>query len=305
MNGKHVIIAGTNKAGTTSFFEYLAAHPSVCPAFIKQTFFFLNKEWQKKLQLTSLYDYDKGIDQYNLFFRNYMEEQLKLEASPEYLYAPGTAEKIFNFIENEGGKIVFILRNPVSRFISLFHFGKQQGIIDRKCSFYDFLQKSSVYTGNTNSSLMAYETGFYSKYLDNYVRLFEKDALKVYFFEDLMADAKTFMKNVCDDLQIDKTFYDNFKFTTHNKTITVKNRFLSDVYKQVREFLIQHTFKSKMGYTTSMLLKKTITPIYRRVNLTELQKEKIPDADVQFLQQVYKDEKQKLELMLDVRVPWQ
>src|SRR6266542_1438618 len=224
MNGKHVIIAGTNKAGTTSFFEYLAAHPSVCPAFIKQTFFFLNKEWQKKLQLTSLYDYDKGIDQYNLFFRNYMEEQLKLEASPEYLYAPGTAEKIFNFIENEGGKIVFILRNPVSRFISLFHFGKQQGIIDRKCSFYDFLQKSSVYTGNTNSSLMA--------------------------------DAKTFMKNVCDDLQIDKTFYDNFKFTTHNKTITVKNRFLSDVYKQVREFLIQHTFKSKMGYTTSMLLKK-------------------------------------------------
>ncbi len=54
-----------------------------------------------------------------------------------------------------------------------------------------------------------------------------------------------------------------------------------------------------------MLLKKTITPIYRSVNLTQLQKEEIPDADIQFLQQAYKYEKQKLELMLGVSVPWQ
>src|SRR5438132_11166491 len=100
MNGKHVIIAGTNKAGTTSFFEYLSAHPSVCAAYIKQTFFFLDKEWQKKLQLISLYDYDKGIHQYKLFFRNYEEGQLKLEASPEYLYSPGTPKKIFDFIQS-------------------------------------------------------------------------------------------------------------------------------------------------------------------------------------------------------------
>lgn len=304
MNGKFVIIAGTNKAGTTSLFEYLAAHPSMCPSYIKQTFFFLNKEWQKKLQLASLYDYDKGAHQYNYFFKNCKPEQLKLEASPEYLYAPGTAEKIFNFIKSEGGDIIFILRNPVSRFISLFHFGKQQGIIDRSCSFNDFLQQSITHTSNGNSSLMAYETGFYSKYLENYIRLFGKDRLRIYFFEDLIADAKIFMKKVAGDLQINTSFYNDFDFATYNKTITIKNRFLSDTYKQARRFLIRHTFKTKMGYAISMLFKKTVTPLYRKINLTELQKEYVSDADKQFLQQLYKDEKQKLESLLGIQVPW-
>jgi hypothetical protein len=39
MNKKYIIIAGTNKAAITLLFEYLAAHPTVCPAFMKQTFF--------------------------------------------------------------------------------------------------------------------------------------------------------------------------------------------------------------------------------------------------------------------------
>ena len=59
---KYFIIAGTNKAATTSFFEYLAAHPQLCPSYIKQTFFFLDKSWQQQLKLSSLYDYEKGFD---------------------------------------------------------------------------------------------------------------------------------------------------------------------------------------------------------------------------------------------------
>ena len=37
----NVIIAGTQKAGTTSLFRYLADHPSVCPSSIKEVDFFL------------------------------------------------------------------------------------------------------------------------------------------------------------------------------------------------------------------------------------------------------------------------
>ncbi len=304
MNEKYIIIAGTNKAATTSFYEYLAAHPSVCPAFIKQTFFFLDKEWQQNLNLQSLYNYEKGLDQYKKFFRNCNNKLYKLEASPEYIYAPGTPERIYQFLQDNNGQVIFILRDPVSRFLSLFHFGKQQGIINRKCSFHEFLEKSIAHTANTNSSLMAYETGFYSNYLENYVKLFGKDRLLIYFFEDIKTDAKIFMKKVADDLQIDSAFYDDFEFQSHNKTITVKNRFLSDAYRQARGFLIHHTFRSKIGYTTSMLLKKTVTPLYRKINLTERQKEKIPDADKQFLQHVYKDEKQRLESLFGIQVPW-
>lgn len=304
MQGKYIIIAGTNKAGTTSFFEYLAAHPSVCPAYIKQTFFFLDKSWQHALHEPALFDYAKGSHQYRQFFRNYKEGQLRLEASPEYLYAPGTPARIHEFAQLHDVQLVFILRNPVTRFISLFHFGKQQGIIDTNCSFGQFLEQSRKHTTYDNASMMAYETGFYSKYLERYVSLFGKDKLLVYFFEDFMSDTQAMMQRVCRDLSLDAAFYEGFVFETHNKTITVKNRVAGELYKKARLFLIQKTFKSRIGHGTSMLLKKTITPIYRRMNTAELKKDAIPPEHISFLEAAYKDEKETIAQLLGIKVPW-
>ena len=36
----NAIIAGVTKAGTTSLFQYLHAHPDVCPSSTKETLFF-------------------------------------------------------------------------------------------------------------------------------------------------------------------------------------------------------------------------------------------------------------------------
>ena len=304
MSNKYIIIAGTNKAATTSVFEYLAAHPQVCPAFIKQTFFFLNKEWQQQLQLHSLYDYNKGEEQYDLFFRDCKAGQVKLEASPEYLYAPATAEKIFSFSKKHDCEIIFMLRDPVTRFISLFHFGKQQGVIAEDCNFHTFLTQSTAHTANTNTSLMAYETGFYSKYLQQYVSIFGREKLKIYFFEEVMADTSSCMKKISTDLNIDATFYENFTFETHNKTITVKNRLLSNMYKKARQVLIQSSFKNKAAYNTAMIFRKTITPVYRKINLKELKKEEISEMDIAFLKDAYKNEKEKLVSLLGMDIPW-
>jgi len=304
MKEKYLIIAGTNKAATTSLYEYLAAHPSVCPAFIKQTFFFLDKKWQEDLNLPSLYNYEEGLNQYTKFFRDCRNELHRLEASPEYIYAPGTAKRIYQFLQENNGEVIFTLRNPVSRLISLFYFGKQQGVIAQGCSFKEFLGKSINYRENANTSLMAYQTGFYSNYLEKYVEVFGTEKLKVYFFEDFMADNQQFMKKVAVDLSLDESFYDNFQFDVFNKTIGIKNVALSNVYKSSRAFIIKAAYKHRPGFVLANLLKKTITPLYRKVNMTKLKHEQIGVADVQFLTDAYKDEKNKLETLLNIKIPW-
>ena len=37
---RHLIIAGTAKAATSSLFDYLSAHPEVCGSRVKETYFF-------------------------------------------------------------------------------------------------------------------------------------------------------------------------------------------------------------------------------------------------------------------------
>ena len=304
MQSKYFIIAGTNKAATTSLFEYLGAHPAVCPSFIKQTFFFLDKDWQQQLNLKSLYDYEKGFEQFNLFFRDCGAKQIKLEASPEYLYAPGTPQRLAVFASQEDVKIIFILRNPVKRFVSLFYFGKQLGLLQKEYGFHQFLQDSMQHKNFSNTSLMAYETGFYSKYLQRYFQLFNKENMFVYFSEDLEKDTKVFMKKASVDADIDAAFYNDFNFETHNKTIAVKNARLGRMYYAAREFMIEHGYKSKAGYAIGNFLKKTITPLYRKINMEELQKETIAQEDLALLTEAYKNEKQNLEQLLQVKVPW-
>lgn len=303
MSEKYLIIAGTNKAGTTSFYQYLSAHPSVNAAIIKQTFFFLDKKWQQKLDLRSLYDYEKGFEQFDNFFPN-SPGLYKLEASPEYLYAPGTPQRLFNFLSAGNGEIIFILRNPVTRFISLFHFGKQLGLLPAGCTFHDFIEQSKNHASKANTSLMAFETGFYSRYLENYIHIFGRQKIKIYFFENMMADTAGFMKKVSADLGLDPLFYNDFKFETTNKTVAVKNRFISKLYLGARSFIMQHTYKSKLGLSFGKLLKKTLTPLYRKLNMAVLEKEEIGDKDKTYLENVYKNEKEKLESLLGINVPW-
>ncbi len=301
----YLIIAGTNKAATTSFFNYLAAHPQVCPAYIKQTFFFLDKSWQRSLNLRSLYDHSKGFQQYDLFFRDCSDAKYRLEASPEYMYAPGSPARIHDFLKTNNGRVIFILRDPVQRFISLFNYGKQQGIIGKQETFPGFMKKSMAYTGNSNTSLMAYQTGFYSGYVQNYISLFGKQNLNIYFYENLKADPLKFMQHVSENLGLDGNFYSSFNFTKNNQTISTRSSSLAMIYKLGRGLLIDRGYKSRVGYNAAMVLKKYVTPVYRKLNTQSLNKEEVVSVEaIQQLTEAYKKDRDKLHQLTGLQVPW-
>ena len=75
----NVIIAGTPKGGTTATFRYLASHPAICAAGIKEIRFFTRYHGRIDSKALELYsDHFRGCAA--------VPTKLRLEASPNYLF---------------------------------------------------------------------------------------------------------------------------------------------------------------------------------------------------------------------------
>jgi hypothetical protein len=106
------IIAGAQKAGTTSLWAYLQEHPQVVPAMAKETSFFdIN--------------FHRGLNWYRMHFPLAVgdapgEERntttLTSESTAYYMFHPLAAERIARCVPRV--KIILLLRNPVDRAFS-------------------------------------------------------------------------------------------------------------------------------------------------------------------------------------------
>ncbi|WP_157823402.1 MULTISPECIES: sulfotransferase domain-containing protein [Olleya] len=301
---KHIIIAGTNKAATTSLFNYLSDHPNVCGSYIKQTNYFLDQEVQDIHKLTSIFPYQDNHLNYQNFFKSNASQKIKLEASPDYMFYNNTSKKIKSFLDNNDGEVVLILRNPVTRFKSWFNFGKQQNLLNEDVDFKQFYELSKSYNGDNNLSLMAHATGFYSNYLTNFKNTLEGCKIHVFFYEDLIADPKQFLDSFCQKTGIDNKFYTNYQFGHYNKTVKIKSKVLSYTYDALRQFYLNYLYKGKVGVYLGGMIKSIVSPLYKKIN-TSTAKNDTQEEVVSKLTGDYATEKQKIaELFNLTNIPW-
>jgi len=290
---RYLIIAGTTKAGTTSLFNWLAEHPEVSASFRKETNFFLDREWEN----ASIYRYEDGIEKYGANYRYSLAEKLYIEASPEYLYSPGTPLKIFNSLPK--AKILFILRDPFSRLISWYKFAKQIGIISPNLTFDDFIIQQSQNTGSIKPNIL--EQGLYSKYLARYFEIFDSNRVKVIFFEELADNPLEVMKDICKFCEIDPEFYNNFQFKVFNKTERMRFVKVHQIYITIRKNL---SLKMPRIYIRLKKIWDYFKPLYIRLNSIRDHEFIISKHARQNIFDYYSHEINKLESLLKRPVPW-
>lgn len=106
-----VFILGVQKSGTTSLFDILSEASIFSPSRVKEPGYFSKTKF-----------YELGEDWY---FRHFEldSEKFMLEATPEYLYYPYVAERIFKY--NSKSKFIVILREPASRAYSAWNMFKR------------------------------------------------------------------------------------------------------------------------------------------------------------------------------------
>jgi hypothetical protein len=113
-----LIIAGAQKAGTTSLYEYLCQDCRIKRAMVKEVHYFD-------------FNYDRGLPWYRVHFPIRTPgcesgQLLYLEASPYYMYHPEVPVRIQRQVPD--AHIVFLLRHPARRAYSHFRHNRRLGL---------------------------------------------------------------------------------------------------------------------------------------------------------------------------------
>jgi len=214
----NVIIAGTNKSGTTSVFRYLSEHPDVCPSKIKEVRYFTR---------TPVADLPPAERYYAEQFRAYAGQAVRLEASPDYLlHGKDVAATMASVVPD--AKLIFILREPLSRLVSAYNRRKtRQHDSLRDLSLQDYLELV-LSPDATAAAALPIDLQYvdYAARLAEYLEFFPREQVAVRFFEQLSDDSAIFVKDICDFVSIDPVFFDTYDFQIQNRTRSVKSRML-------------------------------------------------------------------------------
>jgi hypothetical protein len=249
-----VVIAGVNKAGTTSLFASLSTHPSVAPASIKETRYFLPARYGQPLEPISVYD---G------YFADAAPGAVRLEATPSYLYGGAAVARVIDHALPDP-RILVILREPVNRAISFFRYQKVRLRFPAELTISEYLAEADRLTAADfgdpdNEKFMAVRGSCYAEFVPAWLEQFGPDRVRFLFFEAMTRDALPELQGVASWLGIDPAGIDADGLGSENRTTGYKigalQRIALSGNDRFEAFLRRH-----MG------LKRRMRALYYRVN---------------------------------------
>ncbi len=308
----YLIVGGTTKAATTSLFAYLSDHPTICGATYKETRFFLDSNYP----LPSKYRYTGDLEDYNLLFPSCDGDQVRLDSTPDYLYCPHALERIAKFLPH--AKLVFSLREPISRLVSWYRFAKQIGKLPQDLSFdayvkmlFDVEEQLQMDTVSINQKhiheqyMQALRQGCYTFYLKEYFKQLKSNRLHILFYEDLAAHPSKVLTDLCNFAGIEANFYEDYVFKVTNRTETMKNTEFHKKYRDFRFRLRQWTHNKPIIHNPLRLLRRTIEPIYLRLNTRTTENIHMSEDTRSELTNYYKSDVRDLAELIGKVPPWE
>ena len=190
------IIIGAAKCGTTSLCNYLDAHPDVKITQPKELNFFGREGIEAKMDTYSEHFKDKN-------------GSLIGEGSVSYMpYSKLAAPQIKKYIPNV--KIIAMLRNPADRFYSDFWFNVNRGATVYKKGLFDGVINDTITVPYAAVHKMTYREslitkGMYAQHLKQYYKHFDKDQIKIIYFEDFIKDSTKVLNSVHEFLGVAPT----------------------------------------------------------------------------------------------------
>lgn len=174
------VIIGAMKGGSTSLFDYLAAHPEVCGSAIKETNYFSNDEFK-----------DEDLTAYHELWPNWnpTRHKVAIEASVNYTKfpsRPNVAERISRF--DADWKFIYVLRNPLDRIESHLTHGQARS-----------WNASDVDEHHIICSM-------YAKQLDLYVERFSRESIHLLTSEALRTNRAASLESVREFLGLSLPF---------------------------------------------------------------------------------------------------
>jgi hypothetical protein len=215
----NAIIAGVNKAGTTSLFVSLQTHPQVATSSVKETRYFLPARYGRPLAPPSVYA---------AYFAAAGDRPVRLEATPSYFYGgQRLVDEIFGLLGSDV-RIMVVLREPVARFVSYFSYQKTRLRIPETMTVEEYVATADRihrddFADPDNERWFAFLGGCYADYLPPWLDAFGP-RLRVLFFDDVMGSPATVLRDVATWLEIDPDAFPAGELSSENRTTAFRFR---------------------------------------------------------------------------------
>jgi hypothetical protein len=285
----NLIIAGVNKAGSTSLFHYLSSHPDICGSRDKETCYFLPILYNKPVP--PIVDYQQQFAHCDAGVK------YRMEATPAYFYG---GQKLASHISVtlSDVKVIIILKDPVERLLSFYHRKKTTFQLPADITLEAYVKKcleipDSRILSEENKLYTGVYFGQYHEHMQSWFDIFG-DRLKIVFFDDLKKDTGTFMTELCKWIGVDQTFYENYSFDVMNKSHDYKNGLLHRV-------AVAANNAGKRVWRNNPALKKSVMSLYYKFNGTPLEKPGQDDETILFLRNYFLEHNHQLQLILEKR----
>lgn len=189
------LVAGVQKGGTTTLFDYLREHPQLQLAACKEVHFF---------------DDDAGVDWGRPDYGRYhaafdpADGRQRGEATPIYIYWPGSLERIAAY--NPGMRIILLFRDPVQRAWSQWRMEHARGFETEPFAFAIREGRERVtrdrVTPGWHRVFSYVERGFYGQQLRRLFALFPRENVLLLRSRDLKRDPDVTLRRICRFLDV-------------------------------------------------------------------------------------------------------
>jgi hypothetical protein len=227
------IVIGAARSGTTSLFQYLDPHPEVFMSQVKELNFFSNEKY-----------WNKGFKWYESQFAGANQGTRAIgEASTSYTKAPFTKDVVKRIHDyNPDMKLIYVVRDPIDRYISHYMKRVQTGIETR--NFSQTLE-------NLESEACAWQ-GRYHYQIQKYLEWFPSNQLLVISMSSMKTTPEAVMEDVYNFLGLQTQGPISGLDAVHNATHRVVRK--SKVGSRILKFYRQHIEQRRFPFRIKRLV---------------------------------------------------
>lgn len=276
------LVVGAARAGTTSLYHYLKAHPDIYMSPVKEPHFFafVNRaaDFRGPYDLQLKQEIIRDEREYRALFGGVKGERAMGECSNSYLYFQDTAGVIKERIP--GCRIIILLRDPVSRAYSHYLQGCMIG--HEHLGFREALWKEAERERlNWRWHYQYVKQGLYYEQVRKYVDVFGRSSVRIYLFDDLAANAAAVVRDIYGFLGVDQSFVPRVDIV-YNRTGMARSVLLHRLLRNRTPLKrLVRTFLWRKG-------RGAIQDVLERINYDQSKKPEIMDDVRTFLLELFR-----------------
>ena len=279
-----LMIAGAQKAGTTSLNRYLSQHPKISTHSTIEFGMFAN-----------ISSYEKGFDYY---YKNTVPDDFKDDPEKSIFIAKRVGlmcnqQLLIKLKEhNPNVKVAIVLRNPIERAFSAFLYCRNSGM-EPYTEFNDAIYKNDParFKGNEEikKNCQYIFRSSYLQHLKNVYAVFPAEQIKVFLFEEMIADLNKTLNDMIGLIGLENYGFDvSMKY---NERQVAKSSLLTKLISPGRTKFL----KNIISLEQRTKIKQALRGANTEKKVKEVDKKVIDPGTRLYLQEVFKKDMNELE----------